>query len=143
MTGPERLRAAMVNWPNIPYEQRIGVIEASMESLWHRDVVVNGSPEWDQTDLSGPFAGHAELLEFWRTWLASWGALDFDLVDWIDEGKRTFMVLDQRMRGRASDIEIRTPYVWAITWCDDRIWRLQFATSLEEARALVAAEPAS
>ena len=143
MTGSERLRAALERWLDVPQEDWLGFVERGSDLFWDPDIVIRGAPQWAQTDLAGPFVGRDEVLDFWRTWLTSWGAMEARLVECFDEDDRTYLVLDQKLRGQASGIEIAMRYVWAVTWRGDRIWRLQFATSLDEAHALVAGEPAS
>ena len=143
MTGSERLRAALERWLEVPQEDWLEFVERGLDAFWDPDIVICGATEWSQTDLAGPFVGHQQVLEFWQTWLTSWATMDAEIIECFDEGDLTFLVLAQTLRGQVSDIEIALQYVWAVRWRGDRIWRLQFATSLEGARALVAGEPAS
>ena len=142
MTGAERMRYAMSRWKAIPRDEWLAFVERGLDTFWDPDIVIRGAPEWADSDIAGPVVGQREVLEFWRTWLTSWGTMEADIVECFDAGDRTFVVLDQKMKGQASGLEIGVQYVWAVTWRGDRVWRLQFATSLEEARELLDAEAA-
>jgi ketosteroid isomerase-like protein len=72
--------------------------------LWDPEI------EWDASELGvpdivGTYRGHEQVRRFWHEWLAAWETLEFD-YELIDAGDRVVLLLDQRMRGRATGIEV-------------------------------------
>jgi len=92
----ERLREAFEGFLN--REPRAGA------DLLAPDVV------WDSTDiqvfdLDRVYHGPAEVSQFWREWLAAWETVEFD-YELVEAGDRVVALIDQRMRGRSTDIEV-------------------------------------
>jgi ketosteroid isomerase-like protein len=66
--------------------------------------------EWDATDsgvpdLASVYRGVEGVQTFWREWLASWETVAFE-YELIDAGDRVLALVDQRMRGRSTGIEV-------------------------------------
>jgi hypothetical protein len=66
--------------------------------------------EWDASQstvsyLSGIYRGIDAVQQWWREWFAAWETQQFE-YELIDAGNRIVMVLDQRMSGRSSGIEV-------------------------------------
>jgi hypothetical protein len=66
--------------------------------------------EWDSSDLTVPdiagvYRGPEGVGEFWREWLAAWETVQFE-YELIDAGDRVVALIDQRMRGRSTGIEV-------------------------------------
>ena len=66
--------------------------------------------EWDASgspipDLAGIYRGKEEVLKFWREWLAAWETVEFE-YELVDAGDRVVVLLDQRMRGHSTGIEV-------------------------------------
>jgi SnoaL-like protein len=68
--------------------------------------------DWDASELDlpdaadGSYRGREAAKQFWREWLAAWETLDFE-YELLDAGDCVVMlVLEQRMRGRTSGIEV-------------------------------------
>ena len=66
--------------------------------------------EWDATDLGTPdgaavYRGVEGVQKFWREWLAAWETVQFE-YELIDSGDRVLALIDQRMRGRSSGLEV-------------------------------------
>jgi len=65
--------------------------------------------EWDASegalDISGVYRGPEGVRQFWREWLAAWETVQFD-YRLVDAGDRVVALIDQRMRGRSSSIEV-------------------------------------
>ena len=66
--------------------------------------------EWDATDSGVPdleavYRGVEGVRSFWREWLASWETVSFE-YELIDAGDRVLALIDQRMRGRSTGIEV-------------------------------------
>jgi ketosteroid isomerase-like protein len=72
--------------------------------LLHPDV------EWDATNLPIPdinalYRGPDGVRAFWRQWLYAWEAVWFE-YELVDVGDRVVALIDQRMRGRVTGIEV-------------------------------------
>jgi ketosteroid isomerase-like protein len=66
--------------------------------------------EWDASestvpDLSGVYRGKEAVRQWWREWFAAWETQQFE-YELVDAGDRVVMLLDQRMQGRSSGIEV-------------------------------------
>jgi hypothetical protein len=77
---------------------------AKLAELWDPEI------EWDVSeggapDLGGLYRGKEAVLGFWRDWLAAWETTDFE-YELVDAGDRVVLLLDQRMRGRSTGIEV-------------------------------------
>jgi ketosteroid isomerase-like protein len=74
------------------------------EGIVHPDVVWDAS-RMDLLDSSGIYHGPEGVRGFWREWLSAWETLEFE-YEMRDAGDRVVVLIDQRMRGRASGIEV-------------------------------------
>jgi ketosteroid isomerase-like protein len=66
--------------------------------------------EWDSSEMPVPdiadrYQGIEGVRRFWRDWLAAWEAVEFE-YEVVDAGDRVVALVDQRMRGRSTGIEI-------------------------------------
>jgi ketosteroid isomerase-like protein len=66
--------------------------------------------EWDASespvlDNSGIYWGIEGVKQYWREWLAAWETVQFD-YELVDAGDRVVVLIDQRMRGRSTGIEV-------------------------------------
>ena len=66
--------------------------------------------EWDASeleilDVSGIYHGPEAVRQFWREWLGAWETVQFE-YELIDAGERVVALIDQRMRGRSTGIEV-------------------------------------
>ena len=104
--------------------------------LLHPDV------EWDASesavpDNSGIYRGVEGVQQFWREWLSAWETVQFE-YELIDAGDRVVALIDQRMRGRSTGIEVPMgKYAHVYTFRDGLIvhWKLY----VSQADALAAA----
>jgi ketosteroid isomerase-like protein len=76
---------------------------------WGNDLL-DPDVEWDATnslifDISRLYHGRAGVREFWREWLSAWETVRFE-YELVDAGDRVVALIDQRMRGRSTDIEV-------------------------------------
>jgi SnoaL-like protein len=93
--------------------------------LLHPDVV------WDATnslifDISRVYHGPAGVAEFWREWLSAWETVQFE-YELVDAGDKVVALIDQRMRGRSTEIEVPLgKYAHLYTFGDGLIvhWKL-------------------
>jgi ketosteroid isomerase-like protein len=66
--------------------------------------------EWDATEHPVPelavvYRGVEAVQQFWREWLAAWETVAFE-YELLDAGDRVLALIDQRMRGRSTGIEV-------------------------------------
>jgi ketosteroid isomerase-like protein len=66
--------------------------------------------EWDASeppvfDLSAIYRGPEGVRQYWRQWLGAWESVQFE-YELIDAGDRVVALIDQRMRGRSSGIDV-------------------------------------
>jgi len=86
---------------------------------------------WDSSDptvfdLSGIYRGPEAVRQYWREWLGAWETVQFE-YELIDAGDRVVALIDQRMRGRSSRIEVPLgKYAHVYTFRDGLIvhWKL-------------------
>jgi hypothetical protein len=113
----ERLREAFDGF--LAHEREWGA------ELLHPEVV------WDATnsqifDISRVYHGPDGVRQFWREWLEAWETVQFE-YDLIEAGDRVVALIDQRMRGRSTDIEVPLgKYAQLYTFRDGLIvhWKL-------------------
>jgi ketosteroid isomerase-like protein len=87
--------------------------------------------EWDASetpvfDISGMYRGKEDVRQFWREWLVAWEAVQFE-YELVDAGDRVVALIDQRMRGRSTGIEMALgKYAQVYTFRDGLIvqWKL-------------------
>jgi ketosteroid isomerase-like protein len=92
--------------------------------------------EWDASevpvpDISGVHRGPEAVREFWRQWLAAGETVQFD-YELVDAGDRVVALIDQRMRGRSTGIEVPFgKYAQVYTFRDGLIvhWKLFMSQS--------------
>jgi ketosteroid isomerase-like protein len=66
--------------------------------------------EWDATDTpvldsAAVYRGVEGVQRYWREWLAAWETVQFE-YELVDAGDRVVALVDQRMRGRSTGIEV-------------------------------------
>jgi len=61
--------------------------------------------EGDILDISDIYHGPEAVRQYWRDWLGAWETVQFE-YELIDAGDRVVMLIDQRMRGRSTGIEV-------------------------------------
>jgi ketosteroid isomerase-like protein len=66
--------------------------------------------EWDASelpvpDISGVYRGDEGVRRFWRAWLSAWESVELE-YDLVDAGDSVVALIDQRMRGRSTGIEV-------------------------------------
>lgn len=109
-----------------------------MSQLWDADI------EWDVSeaetlDASGIYRGIEGARQWWREWLAAWETLRFE-YELVDAGDRVVWLLDLRMRGRSTGIEVaRGKHAWVATFSGGLIVRQKLYQS--QCKALAAVEP--
>ena len=87
--------------------------------------------EWDASetpvfDIRGVYRGPEEVRQWWREWLAAWETVQFE-YELVGAGDRIVALIDQRMRGRSTGIELPLgKYAQVYTFRDGLIvhWKL-------------------
>jgi ketosteroid isomerase-like protein len=108
-------------------------LDRNAAERWHPDI------EWDASeaeqfgllDLAGVYRGTEAVRRWWREWLAAWEVVEFD-YDLVDAGDRIVLLIDQRMRGRSTGIEVPFgKYAQVATFRDGRIvhWKVYLSQS--------------
>jgi len=98
--------------------------------------------EWDASeaavlDIGGVYRGRDAVRRWWGEWLAAWETVEFE-YELVDAGDRVVVLLDQRMRGRSTGIEVAFgKYAQIATFRDGRM--VQWKLYLSQADALEAA----
>ena len=87
-----------------------------------------------RSDFEPVYHGHEGVRTFWRTWFAAWETASFEYEEFIDAGEHVVTILSQRMRGRASGVELDwTSYAQIWTIRGDNIVRIEFFPTRDEA----------
>ena len=109
-------------------------------SEWGADLL-DPEVEWDATntmifDLDRVYHGPEGVRGFWREWLRAWETVEFQ-YELIEAGDRVVALIDQRMRGRSTGIEVPLGrYAQLYTFRDGLIvhWKL-YESQAEALRA--------
>ena len=109
-----------------------GTLTGGLAELWDPEI------EWDMSshplpDLAGVYQGREAVLLWWGEWLAAWktAQIEYKLVD---AGDRVVSLVDQRMRGRSTGIEVPSgKYAVVFTFRDGLIVRGTFYGRWSEA----------
>lgn len=64
----------------------------------------------------GLYHGHEGLRNFFREWHEAWDSIEYDYEELIDAGEHVIAVVTRHARGRASGVEVESPFalVWTI-----------------------------
>ena len=87
--------------------------------------------EGDILDISDIYHGPEAVRQYWRDWLGAWETVQFE-YELIDAGDRVVMLIDQRMRGRSTGIEVPFgKYAQVATFRDGLMvhWKLYLSQS--------------
>jgi hypothetical protein len=77
---------------------------SKMAEFWDLDVEYDMS-ESPALDIGGVYGGIAATQQFWGEWFVAWETIQFD-YKLVDAGERVVVLLDTRLRGRSSGIEV-------------------------------------
>jgi ketosteroid isomerase-like protein len=84
-------------------------------------------------DISGVYRGADAARQWWRGWYAAWDTLRFE-YELVDAGDRVVMLLELRLRGRSTGIEVPSGKVaWVSTFKNGLIVHLKFYLNRSEA----------
>ena len=104
----EALRAGA----SAPFDQEATI--SKMARVWDPEIELDVS-EAPALDLGGVRRGKAAVRQ-WREWFAAWETLQIE-CEMVDAGDRVVMLLDLRMRGRSTGIEVPLgKHAWVATF---------------------------
>src|SRR6476646_6110267 len=128
-----------------------GIARATQEGLDPEATVAEMCTFWDPDmehdlsespvfDIGGVYRGITASSEFWREWFAAWEALEFD-YSLVGAGECVVMLLDLRMRGRSTGIEMALgKHAWVTTFRDGLMVHSKLYMSQSEALKAVGLE---
>jgi SnoaL-like protein len=103
-----------------------------MAELWDLEMELDAS-EAPALDISGVYRGKEAVGQWWREWFAAWETLRFE-YELVDAGDRVVMLLDLRMRGRSTGIEVPLgKHAWVTTFRDGLMLHMKLYMSQLEA----------
>jgi len=100
----ERLRTLVEDFRASTSESARDAMLTRIAALWDQEI------EWDASelplpDLGGVVRGREAVARTWKEFLAAWETMRFE-YELVDAGDRVVLLLDQRMRGRSTGIEM-------------------------------------
>ena len=99
---------------------------------WDPEIELDAS-EAPVLDIAGVFRGRDAVQRFWREWLAAWETFRFD-YELVDAGDRVVLLLDLRMRGRSTGIDVPWDNVaWVYTYRSGLLIHQKFYMDQSEA----------
>jgi ketosteroid isomerase-like protein len=88
-----------------------------MSELWDPEIVQDAS-EARALDLATVCSGKEAVRRWWQEWFSAWEALEFE-YELVAAGDRVVALIDLRMRGRSTGIEVPLgKHAWVATWRD-------------------------
>jgi hypothetical protein len=128
----ERLRANIEAFrAGTSESDREGML-TKISELWDPDIEMDTS-EIPVLDISGVYRGKEEVRQLWREWLSAWSALEFE-YELGGAGDRVVQLIDLRMRGRSTGIEMPfAKMAWAYTFRDGLVVHQKLYMSQAEA----------
>jgi hypothetical protein len=77
---------------------------SKMAELWDPEIELDAT-EAAALDINNVYRGVDAVRQFWQEWFSAWETLHFD-YELLDAGERVVMLMDMRMRGRSTGIEV-------------------------------------
>jgi SnoaL-like domain len=106
---------------------------------WDAEIELDAS-EAPVLDIAGVYRGRDAVQRFWREWLAAWETFRFD-YELVDAGDRVVLLLDLRMRGRSTGIDVPLDNVaWVYTYRSGLLIHQKFYMDQSEALKAVGLE---
>jgi len=105
---------------------------SKLAEIWNPEIELDAS-ETEVPGLGGVYRGTDAVRRFWREWFSAWQTLRFE-YELVDAGERVVMLLDLRMRGRSTGIEVPFGKIaWVSTFRDGLIVHVKLYMSQSEA----------
>jgi ketosteroid isomerase-like protein len=106
---------------------------AELAKLWDPEIELDASE--GALDVGGVHVGTDAVAQWWREWYSAWEALRFD-YRLVDAGDRVVLLMDMRLRGHATGIEMPAKFAWVIAFRNRLI--VQVKLYMSQSRALEA-----
>lgn len=102
----EIVRAAMEDFiaGKTKFDDDGTLIRMAGEEYWHPDIELDVS-EAVVPEMKGVFRGKEAVRRWWSEWLGAWETVEFE-YELRDAGDHVVALIDQRMRGRSTGIEV-------------------------------------
>jgi SnoaL-like domain len=105
---------------------------SEMAEIWDPEIEMDAS-DAPVLDLNRVYRGADAVREFWQEWFSAWETLQYD-YELVDAGERVVMLLDLKMRGRATGIEMPFgKFAWVSTFRDGLVVHVKLYMSQSEA----------
>jgi len=105
---------------------------SKMAELWDPEIELDAT-EAAALDLNNVYRGVDAVRQFWQEWFSAWETLHFD-YELLDAGERVVMLLDMRMRGRSTGIEMPFgKFAWIATFRNGLVVHVNLYMSQSEA----------
>jgi hypothetical protein len=112
---------------------------SKMAEIWDPEIEMDAT-DAAALDLNGVYRGAGAVRQFWQQWFSAWETLQFD-YELTDAGERVVALLDMRMRGRSSGIEVPFgKFAWVARFRNGLIVHVQLYMRQREALEAAGAE---
>ena len=105
---------------------------STFAEIWDPEIELDAT-DATALDLNEVYLGADAARQFWQEWLSAWETLSFD-YELVDAGERVVMLVDMRMRGRSTGIEVPFgKFAWVATFRDGLAVHVKLYMSQSEA----------
>jgi ketosteroid isomerase-like protein len=101
-----------------------------MADYYDPDVEVH---EWPTAPGASVFRGLDGARSAIEGWFDVWEWMKVEIVDFVDAGDRVLVTLDQRAKGKESEVEVEIRSYNVYTFRDGKVLRIQLFTEREPA----------
>jgi len=105
---------------------------SEMAKIWDPEIELDASNA-AVLDLKRLYRGADQVRRFWQEWFSAWETVQYD-YELLDAGERVVMLLDLKMRGRTTGIEMPFgKFAWVSTFKDGMVVYVKLYMSQAEA----------
>jgi SnoaL-like domain len=105
---------------------------SEMAKIWDPEIELDASNA-AVLDLKRLYRGADQVRQFWQEWFSAWETVQYD-YELLDAGESVVMLLDLKMRGRATGIEMPFgKFAWVSTFKDGMVVHVKVYMSQAEA----------
>jgi hypothetical protein len=105
---------------------------SEMAEIWDPKIELDAS-DAAVLDLKRVYRGADQVRQFWQEWFSAWETVQYE-YELIDAGERVVMLLDLKMRGRATGIELPFgKFAWISTFKNGLVVHVKLYMSQAEA----------
>jgi hypothetical protein len=105
---------------------------SEMAEIWDPKIELDAS-DAAVLDLKRVYRGADQVRQFWQEWFSAWETVQYE-YELIDAGERVVMLLDLKMRGRATGIELPFgKFAWISTFRNGLVVHVKLYMSQAEA----------